>query len=190
MAHAPHSGASDDDRQAFYTDFSEALSDRNEMDTRDVLMDANTGPGEWRDGRSHIVGPHGTSFAKKGLDKDDNHFQFNYFCWNNDLGVGYTWFRHRESQKLTFYPQSTDHGQPRDIDHILIDGRSSSCLEDVRSLPELTISVHEKLIDGNLPGHRMVIAKLRWRLRKPEPKKQTQVYLLSKCMGSEVHSAI
>ena len=33
VAHAPHSGASDDDRQAFYPDFSEAFSDRNEMDT-------------------------------------------------------------------------------------------------------------------------------------------------------------
>ena len=66
----------------FYTDFSEAFSDRNEMDTRVALIDANTGPGEWRDGRSHIVGPHGIPFAKKGLDKDDNHFRFNYFCWN------------------------------------------------------------------------------------------------------------
>ena len=74
VAHAPHSGAPDEDRQAFYTDFSEALSDRNEMDTRVVLIDANTGPGEWRDGRSRIVGAHGMPFSKKGLDKDDNHF--------------------------------------------------------------------------------------------------------------------
>ena len=66
VAHAPHSKASDEDRQAFYTAFSEAVSDRNEMDTRVVLMDANTGPGEWRDGRPHIVGSHGTPFATKG----------------------------------------------------------------------------------------------------------------------------
>ena len=66
VVHAPHSGASDEDRQAFYTAFSEALSDRNEMDTRVVLIDANTGPGEWRNGRPHIVGPHGIPFAKKG----------------------------------------------------------------------------------------------------------------------------
>ena len=97
VAHAPHSGAFGDDRQAFYTDFSEAFSDQNEMDTRVVFIGANTGPGEWRDGRSHIVGPHGIPFAKKGLDKDDNHLQLNYFCWNNNLCVGHTWFRHRES---------------------------------------------------------------------------------------------
>ena len=36
----------------------------------------------------------------------------------------------------------------------------------------------------------MVIAKLRCRLRKPEPKQQTQVYLRSKCMEPGVQSAI
>ena len=40
VAHAPHSGASDDDRQAFYTTFSEALSDRNEMDTKAAVTQA------------------------------------------------------------------------------------------------------------------------------------------------------
>ena len=79
VAHAQHSDASPEDREDFYTTFSEALSDRNEMDTKVVLMDANTGPGEWRAGRSHIVGPHSIPYAKKDLDKDDNDFQFNYF---------------------------------------------------------------------------------------------------------------
>ena len=50
------------------------------MDTKVVLMDANTGPGEWRHGRSHIIGPHGIPYAKKDLAKDANHFQFNHFC--------------------------------------------------------------------------------------------------------------
>ena len=76
------------------------------------------------------------------------------------------------------------------MDHILIDGRSSSCLEDVRSLPELTISTHDKFVDGYQPGHRMVIAKLRCRLRKPEPKVKTQTYLRSKCMDTDIQSAI
>ena len=190
MAHAPRSDASPDDREDFYTTFSEALSDRNEMDTKVVLMDANTGPGEWRKGRSHFIRPHEIPYAKKDLDKDPNHFQFNYFCWNHNLCVGHTWFKHKESQKLTFYPNSPHSGQPRDMDHILIDGRSSSCLEDVRSLPELPISTHEKLVDGTQPGHRMVIAKLHCRLRKPEPKIKTQTYLRSLCMEPDTQSAI
>ena len=95
-----------------------------------------------------------------------------------------------ESQKLTFYPNSPHSGQPRDMDHILIDGRSSSCLEDVRSLPELTISTHDTLMDGTQPGHRMVIAKLHCRLRKPEPKIKTQTYLRSQCMDKDIQSAI
>ena len=80
VAHAPHSDASPEDREDFYTTFSEALSDRNEMDTKVVLMDANMGRGEWRDGRSHLIGPHGISFAEKGLGKNAKHPQLNYFC--------------------------------------------------------------------------------------------------------------
>ena len=148
VAHAPHSGALAEDRLDFYTTFSEALSDRNEMDTKVVLMDANTGPGEWRAGRSHIVGPHSIPYAKKNLDTDDNHFQFNYFCWSHNLCVGHTWLRHRKFQEVTFYPSAPNLGEPRDTDHIFIDGRSSSCLEDVRSLPALTTSTHDKLVDG------------------------------------------
>ena len=104
VAHAPDSDADPNDRIDFSTTFSEALSDRNEMDTKVVLMDANTGPGEWRKGRSHLIGPHCIPYAKKNLDKGDNHFQFNYFCWNHNLCVGHTWLKHKESQKLTFYP--------------------------------------------------------------------------------------
>ena len=142
VAHAPHSGASPEDREAFYTTFTSVITDRNEMDTKVVLIDANTGPDQWRTGRSHIVGPHSIPYNKKDLDKDDNHFQFNYFCYIHNLCVGSTWFQHRKSQKLTFYPSAEDTGEPRDMDHVLIDGRSASCLEDVRALPELPISTH------------------------------------------------
>ena len=69
VAHAPHSDAPADDREDFYTTFSEALSDRNEMDTKVVLMDANTGPGESRKGRPHLIGAHGIPHAKKHLHK-------------------------------------------------------------------------------------------------------------------------
>ena len=92
VLHAPHSGASNDDREAFYTTLSEAFSDRTKMDTKVVHMDANTVPGEWRTDRSHLVGPHGIPFAKKGLSEDDNDFHFDYFCWNHKPCVGHTWF--------------------------------------------------------------------------------------------------
>ena len=58
VGHAPHSRAPSEDSEAFYTSFSEALSEGNEMDTKVVLIDANTGPSNWRDGRSHIIGPY------------------------------------------------------------------------------------------------------------------------------------
>ena len=84
------------------------------------------------------------------------------------MRVGHTWFQDRRFPKLTFYPNLTEYGQPRDIDHILIDGRSSSCLEDVGFVPELTISTREIFVNGQLLGQRMSIAKLRRRVQKPE----------------------
>ena len=62
VGHAPHSRAPSEDSEAFYTSFSEALSEGNEMDTKVVLIDANTGPSNWRDGRSHITGPYGLPY--------------------------------------------------------------------------------------------------------------------------------
>ena len=85
MAHASYSGATRSDREAFYATFSGGLSDDNEMDTKVVLLDAKAGPGEWRTDRSHLVGPHGFPSAKKGLDTDDIHSRFNYFCWKRTL---------------------------------------------------------------------------------------------------------
>ncbi len=67
VTHAPHSKASKEDREDFYTTCSEVMSDSKEMDTRVVLMDANTGPDDWRTGRSHIVGPHSILFCQKGV---------------------------------------------------------------------------------------------------------------------------
>ena len=61
VAHAPHSKATKEDQDAFYDAFTTVMADRNEMDTKVVLMDANTGPDQWRTGRSHIVGPHSLS---------------------------------------------------------------------------------------------------------------------------------
>ena len=102
LGHAPHSRAPSEDSEAFYTSFSEALSEGNEMDTKVVLIDANKGPGEWRTGREHIVGPHGIPYAEKDVDNDPNYWWFHAFCHNRDMCVGSTWFQHKVSQKLTF----------------------------------------------------------------------------------------
>ena len=132
------------------------MSDKNELDTRVVLMDANTGPDKGGAGREHIIGPHSIPYAKKDLDKDDNHFQFNYFCYDHNLCVGGTWFQHKESHTLTFYPNAAHTGEARDMGHVLIDGRSSSNLQDVRALPEVVISAADNDFDGKLPGNRAV----------------------------------
>ncbi len=69
--------------------------------------------------------------------------------------------------KHTFYPTSTG-GPPKDIDQILIDQRSHSCLEDVKAMPGVIISTSETFVAGSLIGHRAVVAQLRCRLQARE----------------------
>ena len=62
VAHTPTGDADDEDRAAFYLLLTQATQATNEMDTKIVLIDANAGPGNSRDGWEHIVGPHGVPY--------------------------------------------------------------------------------------------------------------------------------
>ena len=105
-------------------------------------------------------------FSKKGSDNGGNLFQCNYLWYKHNLRAGHTWRQPEPPNKLSSDSNSAQHGQPRGIDHVLIDGRSFSRLKDVCAV-ELTIFTHETCVDEQSQGHRMAIAKLRCRWRKP-----------------------
>jgi hypothetical protein len=133
VAHAPTAAATEEDRTQFYELMDDsATTSTSSMDTHVVLIDANAGPGQSRDGWDKIMGPHGVPFPRD-VNTDPNCVAFSKYCYDHDLCIGHTWFAHKKSHKYTFYPNSAHLGPPKDIDHVLIDGRSSSCLEDVRT---------------------------------------------------------
>ena len=69
VAHAPTGAATQEERDAFYSALNELTSTQNSMDTTVVLIDANAGPGDSREGWEHIVCPHGVPYPKD-VDKD------------------------------------------------------------------------------------------------------------------------
>ena len=81
------------------------------MDTTIVLIDANAGPGNSRQGWEHILGPHGVPYPKD-VNTDPNCIAFNSYCYSNNLQVGHTWFAHKIRHKRTFYPNAANTGQP------------------------------------------------------------------------------
>lgn len=77
------------------------------------------------------------------------------------------------------------------MDHVLIDGRSSSGLRDVRSVMEADISTSGTVANGELAGHRAVIARLRCRLQgKPSGNAPQASYVRDECTKKDVQSKI
>lgn len=189
VAHAPCAEASNEDRTAFYGMLDDAVTAASDMEVRVVLIDANEGPGHIRLGREHIVGPHGIPYSG-GKGTIPNCQAFNKFCYEQNLCVGHTWFKHKISQKRTFYPNHIDNGKPRDMDHVLIDGRSSSCLEDVRTAPGAIISTSSTYVDGLLAGHRAVVARLRCRLAAKAGNVPMAPYIRDDCVEPDIQKKI
>ena len=88
------------------------------MDIRVVLIDANTCPGRLRTGPIYLVGPHRIPFAKQGLAKVNAPTTFSLTI--SVIGITcalftyHIWFQQGESQKLVFYPMTSEHGQPQE----------------------------------------------------------------------------
>eukprot|EP00397_Hematodinium_sp_SG-2012_P000576 GEMP01000577.1.p1 GENE.GEMP01000577.1~~GEMP01000577.1.p1 ORF type:complete len:1315 (+),score=230.29 GEMP01000577.1:2458-6402(+) len=78
------------------------------------------------------------------------------YCEEEDFCIGGTFFEKKRSHAMTFYYAQG----ASQIDHVLIDGRHKSCLEDVRAYPE----IHLGGGSGEF-GHRAIVATLRCRLR-------------------------
>ena len=90
-----------------------------------MLGDLNARPGNNNIGRDRLMGKHG-----KG-NINDNGERLCHFCEENNMVIGGTLFQHRDIQKMTWTsPSGTTKSQ---IDHILINGKWRSSLQDVRA---------------------------------------------------------
>lgn len=191
VAHAPTGKATDDERTAFYASLADVTSATAGISTQVVLMDANAGPGKSRKGWEHIVGPHGIAYPVSE-DTKASCDGFGQYCFDHNLCIGHTGFQHKDRHKLTFYPNAEQTGKPRDMDHVLIDGRSSSCLENCKTAPGAVISPPGTTLNGELAGHRAVVATLHCRLKAipGNDLKKDASYIRSDCLKKEVQKEI
>ena len=74
--------------------------------------------------------------------------------------------------------------------HVLIDHRSRSCLEDVKVSTEAIISTMETFVDGELSGHRAVVAKLHCRLKAQTGNVPEASYIRSDCRKPDIQKKI
>lgn len=189
VAHAPTAAAPAEERDSFYEILDELTSSISNDDTTIVLIDANAGPGVSRQDREHIVGPHGIPYPRN-KDNAASCDAFSEYCYNHSLCIGHTWFAHKLRHKFTFYPNADHTGHPRDMDHVLIDGRHSSDLMDVRTVVTADISTSGTYVNEELAGHRAVLAKLRCRLCSREGNVPRPDYVRADCTKKDIKARI
>jgi len=164
-------------RVEYYKQMQQAVHDAykhgGSQDVHITLTDANAETGSDTTVAPGILGPHGAASQHPHPETTPNGKRFLQFCIDNNFCIGYSWFyKKHDKLKNTFYPANAEH-TPKVIDHILIDGRSKSCLEDVSVKQNLKISTTSIPRPDGPIGHRLVIAKIRFKLSR-RCQKQTQ----------------
>ncbi|XP_049816380.1 uncharacterized protein LOC126263335 [Schistocerca nitens] len=110
-----------------------------------VMGDLNAQVGKERLGKEEISGPYG--YGRKNEEGE----KLVDFCERNGLTVGNTWFRKKNSQKITRYGWG-DRRTKTVIDYFLVEKKNRRQLTDVTALPG-------EAFDGD---HRVVVTKMRF----------------------------
>ena len=140
----------------------------DEVPTLDLLMvlgDLYARPGNNNIGRDRVMGTHGIGTI------NDNGERLCHFCDENNMVIGGTLFQHRDIHKTTW--TSPSGATKSQIDHILINGKWRSSLQDVRAYrgadvaSDLNLLVSVVLLKlrrarrGQRRGHQFDSSKLR-----------------------------
>ena len=125
VCYAPIEDSEEADKDTFY-DQLQAVTD--EVPTHDLLMvlgDLNARPGNNNIGRHHVMGKHGIGTI------NDNGERLCHFCDENNMVIGGTLFQQGDIHNTTW--TSPSRATKSQIDHILINGKWRSPLQDLRA---------------------------------------------------------
>ena len=165
VCYAPIEDAEEADKDTFY-DQLQAVTD--EVPTHDLLMvlgNLNARPGNNNTGRRRVMGKRGIGTI------NDNGERLCHFCDENNMVIGGTLFQHRDNHKATW--TSPSGATKSQIDHILINGKRRSSLQDVRAYRGADVASDHNLLvavvslklrrtrKGQKRGHQFDSIKLR-----------------------------
>ena len=172
VCYAPTEDAEEADKDAFY-DQLQAVTD--EVPTHNLLMvlgDLNARPGSNNTGRDRVMGKYGIGTI------NDNGERLCHFCDENDMFIGGTLFEHKDIHKTTWTsPNGVTKSQ---IDHILINGRWRSSLQDVRACRGADVG----------SDHTLLVAVVSLKLRRARRgQKREQQFDISKLRDDQIRQA-
>lgn len=137
-----------------------------------VLGDLNARPGNNNTARDRVMGKHGIGSI------NDNGERLCHFCDENNMVIGGTLFRHKDIHKTTWI--SPNGATKSQIDHILINGRWRSSLQDVRACRGADVG----------SDHTLLVAVVSLKLRKAQRgQKRGQQFDISNLRDDQIRQA-
>ena len=165
ICYAPIEDAEEADKDTFYDQLQAVTDEVPIHDLLIVLGDPNARLGNNNIGRHRVMGKHGIGTI------NDNRERLCHFCNEKNMVIGGTLFQHRDIHKTTSNsPSGATKGQ---IDHILINGKWRSFLQDVRAYRGADVASDHNLLvaavslklrrarKGQRRGHQFDSSKLR-----------------------------
>ena len=150
VCYAPTEEAEEEVKDRFYDQLQAAIEDVPAHDMLLIIGDLNARTGSINTGRERVMGSHGLGTHLM----NENGERMCDFCELNSLLVGGTLFQHKDIHKRTW--TSPDGNTKAQLDHIIINSKWKSSLQDVR--------VYTGADCGS--DHNMVVGEIKLKLRK------------------------
>ncbi len=154
QCYAPTNDTEEEEKEMFYEKLQHTLNNTPKRDIKILMGDLNAKIGDNNKNRERIMGKHGIG------ELNENGLKLVEFCEANELVIGGSLFPHKTIHKATW--ESPDGKSKNQIDHIMINQRWRSSLQDVRVM---------RGADCN-SGHHMLLAKVKIRLPRKRKLRQ------------------
>ena len=156
VCYTPTEDANAEVKDAFYDQFQTAVGSVHAHDMLLILGDLNAKVGSDNTGKEHVMGKHGIGTI------NDNGERLADFCEENNLLIGGTLFQHKHIHKATW--TSPDGTTKNQIDHVIINRRWRSSLQDVRAYRGADVA----------SDHTLVLAVVSLKLRRSKGRQARQ----------------
>ena len=169
VCYAPTEDAEEELKDRFYDQLQAAIEDVPAHDMLLITGDLNARTGNDNTGRERVMGTHGLGFHSL----NDNGERMCDFCEFNGLLVGGTLFQHKDIHKVTWI--SPDGNTKAQLDHIIINRKWKSSLQDVR--------VYTGADCGS--DHNLVIGEIKLKLRQARKRQERGKRIASEKLRDE-----
>lgn len=183
QVYAPQQGCSEDEKVKFLEELEDQVTEDNTM----IIGDLNAQIGTDRNGYEEVMGPFG--YGKRNVEGEE----ILNLCMRNKLLVKNTFFKKRDSHKITRY--GWDGKCKTVIDYVLTDKLIGEKVRDTKVIPsECLDSDHRLLVaDLNYKIKSVTIVQRRpkikeWKLKEEENKKSFQNLIAQKLPRTETGS--